>query len=113
MYGWRRGRETQCHRHRRRPAKLLDQCRSLTKLYDKVDAQVMVTDNNTNNTNIAYGCAAAAGIDTLDRSYDRRGWLLEAAATHRKTRVLVQGYDCKALSAWPEDASQRMTRRCC
>jgi hypothetical protein len=48
----------------------------------------------TISPDIAYACDATSGISTLDQTYDRRGWVLLAAAKSATTRILLQGWIC-------------------
>ena len=79
------------------PPLLLAQCGEITSLYRHDGAQLLVTDDRS----VAYGCAAATGINTLDRTYDRRGWLLREAAVRPLSRILLQGFTCAGLTVEP------------
>jgi hypothetical protein len=74
---------------------LLAECADLTRLFRTTRAQLLVTYQR----NVAYGCAAQDGLNTLDTNYERRGWLLRAAATRPISRILIQGWTCGTLSA--------------
>jgi hypothetical protein len=75
------------------PARLVATCRQITKVYRRVHAQLLVSLER----NVVYGCAAATGIATIDSNYERRGWVLEAAATRLETRILIQGGMCRQI----------------
>jgi hypothetical protein len=82
------------------PSVLVNTCESLTSLYRHSGAEWLVTDDR----DIAYGCAAQTGINTLDQNYDRRGWILEEAAVRPVTHILMDGSTC--------DTSLRDVGRC-
>jgi hypothetical protein len=77
------------------PDRLLAQCSALSQTYAHDHAQLLVTYLR----DVAYGCAADQGLNTLDANYDRRGWLLQAAAQHPVTRILVHGWTCRAIAS--------------
>jgi hypothetical protein len=77
------------------PSTLSRECTGLTHIYRVTGAQLLVTYQR----NVAYGCAAQDGLNTIDSDYERRGWLLRAAATRPVSRILVQGWTCRSLSA--------------
>jgi hypothetical protein len=74
---------------------LLAQCAAVTRTYHDTRAQLLVT----NQRNVAYGCAASSGLNTLDAEYDRRGWLLHAAAVAPLDRILIQDRTCRSIAA--------------
>jgi hypothetical protein len=76
------------------PYGLLAQCAALSRIYAREHAQLLVTYERV----VAYGCAADQGLNTLDANYDRRGWLLRAAAVRPLTRILVHGWTCRSIS---------------
>ena len=71
--------------------------------YRRVRAQLLVTDQR----NAAYGCAAQDNLNTLDTDYERRGWLLAQADTRPVSRILIQGWTCRALAARSATAARR------
>jgi hypothetical protein len=73
---------------------LLAECADVTRVYRNTRAQLLVTYQR----NVAYGCAAQDDLNTLDTDYERRGWLLRAAATRPVRRILVQGSTCRSFS---------------
>jgi hypothetical protein len=73
---------------------LLAQCAVVTRTYRDTRAQLLVT----NRRDVAYGCAAESGLNTLDAEYDRRGWLLHAAAVAPVNRILIQDRTCRSIS---------------
>jgi hypothetical protein len=77
------------------PTALLAECGDLSAIYRRVRAQLLVTYQR----NAAYGCAAQDSLNTLDSDYERRGWLLRAAATRPVSRILIQGWSCHTLAA--------------
>jgi hypothetical protein len=72
------------------PTLLIDQCSDLASLYRDTHSQMLLT----NSPDIAYGCEATNGINTVDQTYDRRGWVLSAVAKDVTTRILLQGWIC-------------------
>ncbi len=76
------------------PDALLAQCAEVTRAYRDTQAQLLVTSQR----NVAYGCAAQNGLNTLDDDYDRRGWLLQAATTRSVERILMQGWTCRSIA---------------
>jgi hypothetical protein len=76
------------------PDTLLAQCAVLTRTYRDARAQLLVTHRR----DVAYGCAAQDGLNTLDADYDRRGWLLQAAATRPLRRILIQDRTCGSIT---------------
>jgi hypothetical protein len=75
------------------PAALLAECAAATRIYRDTRAQLLVT----NERNVAYGCAAQSGLNTLDADFDRRGWLLRTAAIRPVSRILIQDRTCPSL----------------
>jgi hypothetical protein len=75
------------------PNLLLAQCDGVSAVYRQSRAQLLVT----NQRDVAYGCAAQNGLSTLDPEYERRGWLLRAAATTPLRRILIVGWSCRAI----------------
>jgi hypothetical protein len=75
------------------PDAILAECAVVAGIYRHTRAQLLVT----NQRNVAYGCAAESGVSTLDEDYDRRGWLLEAAAIRPVGRILMQGWTCRSM----------------
>ena len=70
---------------------LLDQkCSALTMVYRSTDAQLLVTTN----LNVAYGCAADDGLNTIIPYFDRRDWLSRASALEPVQRILVAEPNC-------------------
>ncbi len=76
------------------PTALLAECADVTRLYRATRAQLLVTYQR----DVAYGCAAQDGLNTLDTDYERRGWLLAAAGHRPVSRILVQGWTCATFS---------------
>jgi hypothetical protein len=76
------------------PTALLAQCAAVTGIYRDARAQLLVTGQR----DVAYACAAESGVNTLDTDYDRRGWLLRAAAIRPVRRILIQGWTCRSLA---------------
>jgi hypothetical protein len=73
---------------------LLAECAAVARIYRHTRAQLLVTYQR----NVAYGCAAESGLNTLDADYDRRGWLLRAGALRPVGRILIQGWTCRSIS---------------
>ncbi len=76
------------------PDTLLAQCAVLTRTYSDTRAQLLVTHRR----DVAYGCAAQDGLNTLDADYERRGWLLQAAASRPLGRILIQDRTCESIT---------------
>jgi hypothetical protein len=74
---------------------LLAECAEVKRVYRATRAELLVTYQR----NVACGCAAQDDLNTLDTDYERRGWLLRAAATRPVRRILIQGWTCRTLSA--------------
>ena len=77
------------------PTALLAECADLSATYRHTAAQLLVTYER----NAAYGCAAQDNLNTLDTDYERRGWLVQRAATRPVSRILIQGWSCRTLRA--------------
>jgi hypothetical protein len=75
------------------PETLLAQCAVIARTYRDTRAQLLVT----NRRDVAYGCAADGGLNTIDAEYDRRGWLLHAAAVAPVDRILIQDRTCGSI----------------
>jgi len=65
-------------------------CAALMRVYRSTDAQLLAT----NNVNVAYGCAAEDGLNTLLPFFDRRGWLIQASLREPIQRILVAVPNC-------------------
>lgn len=76
------------------PEALLAECAVVTRTYRDTQAQLLVTKLR----NVAYGCAAQSGLNTLDGNYERPSWLLQTAAIRPADRILMQGSTCRSLS---------------
>ena len=77
------------------PALLDQKCGALTRVYRSTDAQLLAT----NNSNVAYGCAAEDGLNTLIPFYDRRGWLIQASMNRSVQRILVAVPNCTYVNS--------------
>lgn len=77
------------------PTALLAECADVTRVYHATRAELLVTYQR----NVAYGCAAQDGLNTLDTDYERRGWLRRTADNQPISRILIQGWSCRTLSA--------------
>ena len=82
---------------------LLAECADVKRVYRTTRAQLLVTYQR----NVAYGCAAQDGLNTLDTDYERRGWLLRAATNRPVRRILIQGWTCRTICP-----RTRCRRRC-
>ena len=86
-------------------------CAALMTVYRSTDAQLLAT----NNVNVAYGCAAEDGLNTLLPFYDRRGWLTQASLREPIQRMLVDVPNCSyvdpaAGQCTPEPANLVLVR---
>jgi hypothetical protein len=75
------------------PDALLAQCATIATTYRRTGAQLLAT----NRRDVAYGCAAQSGLNTIDAEYDRRGWLLRADATEPTERILIEDRSCRSI----------------
>ncbi len=75
-------------------SELLADCQTVTALYRRHRAQVLVSLDQP----FAYGCAAQNGLNTLFPPYDRRPWLVKAASNRPVERILLWGgINCQPL----------------
>jgi hypothetical protein len=72
------------------PVLLSTRCTELSQLYTATHAQLLAS----NDRNVAYGCAAERGFNTLIPDYDRRGWLIRASQQKPLRRLLVAVPNC-------------------
>ncbi len=68
-------------------SELLSECATVTGLYRKYRAQVLVSLDQP----FAYGCAAQSGLNTLFPPFERRPWLVKAARNRKVDRILLWG----------------------
>jgi hypothetical protein len=76
------------------PQRLTAVCTGMTRVYDATRAQLLATVN----PDIAYGCAAEDGINTLVTELERRGWVLQASLNQKIGRVLIAVSGCRFVS---------------
>jgi hypothetical protein len=77
------------------PTLLSVKCSALTRVYRSTGAQLLAT----NNQNVAYGCAAEDGLNTLIPFYDRRVWLIRASMNQPIQRILVAVPNCTYVNS--------------
>lgn len=76
------------------PEALLAECAAVNRTYRHDRAQLLVSYER----DVAYGCASQTGMNTLNTTYDRRGWLLRRAALRPLERILIQGWTCPVIA---------------
>ena len=75
-------------------AQLTGECTAFTKVYDTTGAQLLATTD----LNVAYGCAAEDGLQTLATNRDRRGWVIQGALLQPVRRILLQLPNCRFVT---------------
>jgi hypothetical protein len=77
------------------PVNLLGSCTRKHDVYKSTNAQLFATTDS----NLVYGCAAQySNFNTLEPSYDRRGWLINKSYNEPLERILISGISCKNVS---------------
>jgi hypothetical protein len=77
------------------PTLISSQCARITKVYRDTGAQLLAS----NDLNLAYGCAAEDGINTIAPYFDRRGWVIRSSIREPVHRILVQVPGCRDIPA--------------